>query len=97
MPKTQNGLRSKFPYDGPAMVSTGSGVRIVALGKVEVVRVGVKSTVMSCQYDISISRPEKQTKVNAKTSTTMGAVKVTAGKGFRLGGAKAARTEAAFA
>ena len=66
------------------MVSTGSGVRIIALGNVEAVRVGS-------------SRPKTQTKVNAKTSTTMGAVKVTAGKGFRFGGAKAARTEAAFA
>jgi len=83
--------------NGPAMVSTGQRVRIVALGKVEVVRVGVKSTVMSCQYDISISRPEKQTKVNAKTSTTMGTVKVKAAKGFRFGGSKVAQTEAAFA
>ena len=36
-------------------------------------------------------------KVNAKTSTTMGAVKVKAAKGFRFGGSKVAATEAAFA
>ena len=35
--------------------------------------------------------------VNAKASTTMGAVKVTAAKGFRFGGSKAVATEAAFA
>jgi len=52
---------------------------------------------MLCQYDISISRPKKQTKVNAKTSTTMGTVKVKAAKGFRFGGSKVAQTEAAFA
>jgi hypothetical protein len=34
--------------------------------------------------------------VNAKTST-IGAVKVKASKGFRFGGSKVARTEAAFA
>jgi hypothetical protein len=71
-------------YNGPAMVSTGSGVRVVALGNVEAVRIGD-------------SRSKTQTKVNAKTSTTMGTVKVKAAKGFRFGGSKAARTEAAFA
>jgi hypothetical protein len=39
----------------------------------------------------------RRKKVNAKTSTTMGAVKVTAGKGFRFGGSKSVATEAAFA
>ena len=66
------------------MVSTGSGVRIVALGKVEAVRIGG-------------TRSKTQTKVNAKTSTKIGAVKVKAAKGFRFGGAKVAQTEAAFA
>jgi hypothetical protein len=35
-------------------------------------------------------------KVNAKANTQSG-VKVTVGKGFRFGGSKSARTEAAFA
>ena len=66
----------KFLYDGPVMVSTGSGVRVVALGNVEAVRIGG-------------TRSKTQTKVNAKTSTKMGAVKVKA--------TRVARTEAAFA
>ena len=36
-------------------------------------------------------------KVNANANTKIGAVKVAAGKGFRFGGSKVARTEAAFA
>ena len=40
---------------------------------------------------------EEAKKVNAKTSTKMGTVKVTAAKGFRFGGTKVAQTEAAFA
>ena len=66
------------------MVSTGSGVRVVALGNVEAVRIGG-------------TRSKTQTKVNAKTSTKIGAVKVKASKGFRFGGTKVARAEAAFA
>jgi hypothetical protein len=66
------------------LVSTGSGVRVVALGKVEVDRIGVTWS-------------KKQNKVNAKTSTKIGAVKVKAAKGFRFGGSKVAQTEAAFA
>ena len=53
------------------LVSTGQRVRIVALGKVEAVRVGD-------------SRPKTQTKVNAKANT-QDAVKVSMSKGFRFG------------
>ena len=55
----------------------------MALGNVEAVRVGG-------------TWPKTTKNVNAKTST-IGAVKVKATKGFRFGGAQVARAEAAFA
>jgi len=41
--------------------------------------------------------PKTTKNVNAKTSTKIGAVKVKAAKGFRFGGTRVAKTEAAFA
>jgi hypothetical protein len=46
---------------------------------------------------VGSSRPKTQSKVNAKANTKIGAVKVKAAKGFRFGGSRVARTEAAFA
>jgi len=56
----------------------------MALGNVEAVGLGEPGR-------------RRQKNVNAKTSTKIGAVKVKAAKGFRFGGARVARTEAAFA
>jgi hypothetical protein len=52
MPK---GARTMCASEGPVLASTGQRVRIVALGKVEAVRVGS-------------SRPKKQKTINANDS-----------------------------
>ena len=65
------------------MVSTGSGVRVVALGKAEAVRIGG-------------TRLKKQNLVNATANTQDATVKVAMGKGFRFG-SKARAAEAIVA
>ena len=68
----------QYPYDGPAMVSTGQRVRIVALGNVEAVGLGEPGR-------------RRQKNVNATANTT-DVVKVKMSKGFRFG-AKARSAE----